>query len=70
MAIHVGVTAVIIMLIMPIIYCSLAILGTSIRGPRGGPSGAYTYCKHSRFSGTFQCNTEEKKCVDVYYTLN
>ena len=68
MAIHVGVTAVIIMLIMPIIYCSLAILGTSIRGPRGGPSGAYTYCKHSRLSGTCQCNTEKKK-VCVMYTI-
>lgn len=68
MAIYVGVTAVIIMLIMPIIYCSLAILGPPLGGLGGGPNGAYTYCKHSRLSGTCQCNTEKKK-VCVMYTI-
>ena len=64
MAIHVGVTAVIIMLIMPIIYCTLANTGgPPVGGLGGGPSGAYAYCKHSRLSGTCQCNTEKKKCV-------
>lgn len=64
MAIHVGVTAVIIMLIMPIIYCSLAILGTSIRGPRGGDLVEPTLTVSTAASqAPVNATLRKKKCV-------
>lgn len=65
MAIHVGVTAVIIMLIMPIIYfTSLAILGTSIRGPRGGDLVEPTLTVSTAASqAPVNATLRKKKCV-------
>ena len=63
MAIHVGVTAVIIMLIMPIIYCSLAILGTSIRGPRGDLVGPTLTVSTAASQAPFNATLRKKKCV-------
>ena len=57
MAMHVGVTAVIIMLIMPIIYCSLANTGGPPVGDLVGPTLTVST---ARLSGTCQWNTEKK----------